>query len=225
MRIGGLQKCSLIDYPGRLSCVIFTQGCNFRCPYCHNRELVLPQHFKDPISPQEVLDHLNKRRAYLDAVVISGGEPTQQEDLIDFMGLVKGLDYLIKLDTNGSRPHVIQKIIRQGMADYIAMDVKTSLEKYPKAIGVDFSVEKIKESIELIKNSGIPHEFRTTVVQPFCTFEDVCQVSLLVKGSHSYRLQAFRESPNMINPNLQRVKQVPADEIGTWQEKIGTPGA
>lgn len=220
MRIGGLQKFSLIDYPGKLAAVIFTQGCNFRCPYCHNRELVLPEHFKETISQKDVLALLEKRRQYLDGVVITGGEPTEQEDLRQFMVNVKKLGYLLKLDTNGSRPHIIREIIQQRAVDYIAMDVKTSLGKYQKAIGVDFPIAKIKESVELIKNSGIQHQFRTTVVQPFCSFEDVFEVSALVKGAQPYHLQAFRPSPKMINPGLQKVNQISAEEIESWQERI-----
>lgn len=220
MRIGGLQKFSLIDYPGKLAAVIFTQGCNFRCPYCHNRELVLPEEFGDTIPQEEVVDLLKRRRRYLEGVVITGGEPTDQEDLIAFLDLVKELGYVIKLDTNGSRPHVLREIIQRQAVDYIAMDVKTSLGKYQKAIGVDFPIAKIKESVELIKNSGIQHQFRTTVVRPFCSFEDVCEVSSLVKGAQSYHLQAFRPSPKMINSGLQKVNQISAEEIESWQEIV-----
>jgi pyruvate formate lyase activating enzyme len=220
MRIGGLQKFSLIDYPSKMAAIIFTQGCNFRCPYCHNRELVLPEEFKKPIPQEEVMGFLRKRRCQLDGVVITGGEPTQQDDLIAFIDLVKKLGYLIKLDTNGSRPHIIREIIQRRVVDYIAMDVKTSFGKYQKAIGVDFPIAKIKESVELIKNSGIQHQFRTTVVQPFCSFEDVCEVSALVKGAQPYHLQAFLPSPKMINPGLQKVKQISPEEIESWKEKI-----
>ena len=220
MRIGGLQKFSLIDYPDKMAAIVFTQGCNFRCPYCHNRELVLPEEFKEPIPLEEVMGFLKNRRGYLEGVVITGGEPTEQEDLITFINSVKELGYLIKLDTNGSRPHVIREIVQLRSVDYIAMDVKTSPEKYSKAIGVEFSVEKIKESVELIKNSGIQHEFRTTVVQPFCSFEDVCEISSLIKGAQFYRLQAFRPSPKMINPGLQKVNQISPEEIESWQERV-----
>ena len=220
MRIGGLQKCSLIDYPGKLAAVIFTQGCNFRCPYCHNRELVLPSEFKDIIPQEEVFDLLRKRRRYLEGVVVTGGEPTEQEDLITFLERVKKLGYVIKLDTNGSRPHIIREIIERRVVDYMAMDVKTSLEKYQKAIGVAFPISKIKESIELIKHSGVQHEFRTTVVQPFCNFEDVREVATLVKGAQAYNLQAFRPSPKMINPNIQKVNQVSTEEIESWKGKV-----
>lgn len=222
MRIGGLQKCSLIDYPGKVACVIFTQGCNFRCPYCHNRELVLPEHFNETIPEEDVLTLLVKRREYLDGAVITGGEPTEQENLLQFMMKVKEMGYLLKLDTNGSRPHIIRAVIQQGLADYFAMDIKTSLEKYHKAIGVNFPVELIEESIALIKDSSIQYEFRTTVVQPFCEFEDVCRVSLLVKDHKRYHLQAFRESPKMINRNLSKVDQMTSDEVQEWERRLQT---
>ncbi|MDE2026938.1 MAG: anaerobic ribonucleoside-triphosphate reductase activating protein [Candidatus Omnitrophica bacterium] len=220
MRIGGLQKFSLIDYPGKMAAIVFTQGCNFRCPYCHNRELVLPEEFKESIPQEEVMGFLKRRRCQLDGVVITGGEPTEQADLIPFIGLVKELGYLVKLDTNGSRPHIVDEIIQRQLVDYIAMDVKTSLEKYQKAIGVDFPVDKIKKSIELIKNSEIQHEFRTTVVRPFCSFGDIFKISSLVKGAQTYRLQAFRENPKIINPGIQEIDQFSAAEIESWQETI-----
>ncbi|MCA9399993.1 MAG: anaerobic ribonucleoside-triphosphate reductase activating protein [Candidatus Omnitrophica bacterium] len=220
MRIGGLQKCSLIDYPEKLSCVIFTQGCNFRCPFCHNRELVLPEHFKETVPEEDVLTLLTKRRKYLEGVVITGGEPTEQEDLLQFMDKIKSMGYLLKLDTNGSRPHIIRALIQNGLVDYIAMDIKTSLEKYQKAIGVNFPVELIQESIDLIKGSGIQYEFRTTVVQPFCGLEDVCRISALVKNNKQYHLQAFRESPKMINRNLFQKSQVTPSEIQSWREHL-----
>ena len=220
MRIGGLQKCSLIDYPGRVAVVIFTQGCNFRCPYCHNRELVLPEYFKKTIPQEDVLALLTKRREYLDGVVITGGEPTEQEDLLEFMRKVKKMGYLLKLDTNGSRPRIIRSVIQQGLADYLAMDIKTSFVKYPKAIGVNFPVELIRESIALIKNSGIQYEFRTTVVRPFCEFEDVCRISALLKGENKYKLQPFKESIKMINPNIRSINQYSDEMIESWKEKI-----
>lgn len=216
MRIGGLQKCSLIDYPDKLSCVIFTQGCNFRCPYCHNRELVLPEHFGDTILQENIFTFLEKRREYLDGVVITGGEPTEQEDLLQFMNKVKEMGFLLKLDTNGSRPHIIQAVIQNSLADYMAMDIKTSLNKYHKAIGVNFPVELIRESIELIKSSGIQYEFRTTVVRPFCEFEDVCRISALV-NNEKYYLQAFRENPKMINADLSKITQVTLEKLEDWR--------
>ncbi|MCA9405010.1 MAG: anaerobic ribonucleoside-triphosphate reductase activating protein [Candidatus Omnitrophica bacterium] len=220
MRIGGLQKCSLIDYPDNISCVIFTQGCNFRCPYCHNRELVLPEHFQDTIPQEEVLDLLLRRRQYLDGVVITGGEPTEQEDLLSFLVKVKSMGYLLKLDTNGSRPHIIRAVIQQKLVDYIAMDVKTSFEKYQKAIGINFPVELIQESIELIKDSSITHEFRTTVVQPFCKYADVCKISSILKGEKTYRLQPFRRSSKIIYPNIEEIDQFSNEEIELWKEKL-----
>lgn len=220
MRIGGLQKFSLIDYPGKLSCVIFTQGCNFRCPYCHNRELVLPEHFKGTIPDEEVFGLLGKRREYLGGVVITGGEPTEQEGLLKFMSRVKEMGYPLKLDTNGSRPHIIRAVIQQSLADYIAMDIKTSWKKYNKAIGVNFPLELIRESIALIKSSGIQYEFRTTVVRPFCKFDDVCRISSQVKDEKNYHLQSFRKSPKMINTNLSKINQATPEEVRGWEHYL-----
>ncbi|MDE1920818.1 MAG: anaerobic ribonucleoside-triphosphate reductase activating protein [Candidatus Omnitrophica bacterium] len=216
MRIGGFQKFSLIDYPGKMAAIVFTQGCNFRCPYCHNRELVLPEEFKEPIPQEEVMGFLKRRRCQLEGVVITGGEPTEQADLVPFIGSVKELGYQVKLDTNGSRPQVIRETIQRRLVDYIAMDVKTSLEKYQKAIGVRFPAEIIKESIDLIKGSGIQHEFRTTVVQPFCDQEDVSKVSILVNGAQTYRLQTFRAGPKIINLNLRDIPQITEQQIEAW---------
>jgi len=220
MRIGGLQKCSLIDYPGQVAVVIFTQGCNFRCPYCHNRDLVLPEEFGDPIPEEEVLNFLLSRRRYLDAAVVSGGEPTEQEDLIPFLEKIKAMGFLVKLDTNGSRPPVVKDIVRRGMADYIAMDIKTTWEKYPKAIGVDFPVEKIRETAEFLKTAGIDHEFRTTVVEPFCGFEDVRRIAAELKGTGVYRLQSFQQSGKLINSRLAKIRQRTPEEVESWRQSI-----
>lgn len=222
MRIGGLQKCSLIDYPDHVAVVVFTQGCNFRCPYCHNRDLVLPERFGPPLPEEEVLGFLDSRRRYLDAVVVTGGEPTEQEDLIPFLTKIRAMGFLVKLDTNGSRPAVVQEIIHRRLADFIAMDIKTSWEKYPKAIGVNSPVEDVRKSVEIIRNSGVAHQFRTTVVEPFCGFEDVRKITAELKDPR-YRLQAFRESPNLINPGLAKIQQRTPDEIASWLDAQGRP--
>jgi len=220
MRIGGVQKLSLIDYPGKVAIVIFTQGCNFRCPYCHNRELVLPQEYKDTIPEQEVLSLLKNRRRYFDAVVVTGGEPTEQKDLAGFLIRVKAMGYLIKLDTNGSRPEMLRGLMIRGLIDYIAMDIKSSPEKYAKAIGVNFPYEKIQQSIDLIKSSHLPHRFRTTVVEPMCGFSDVCRIAALLEDTPNYRLQAFRSSPKMVNPGVQNIAQIPKEEVEAWENSI-----
>ena len=220
MRIGGLQKCSLIDYPGKVACVIFTQGCNFRCPYCHNRELVLPKYFGDTIPQDDVINFLERRQHYLEGVVITGGEPTYQADLLDLLKQIKQMGYSLKLDTNGSCPDVLQEIIACGLVDYIAMDVKTSFEKYSKATGVRLSVERIKESIALIRGANVKYEFRTTVVRPFCEFEDIHKIVVELGGKQAYKLQPFKATEKIINPNIHSIDQFNEHEIESWKVKI-----
>jgi len=154
MKIGGLQKFSLLDYPGKISAVIFTQGCNFRCAYCHNPELVDPERFQACIPEEEVFAYLKKRRGLLEAVTVTGGEPTIQKGLIPFIRRIKAMGYLVKLDTNGSMPEVLEELIRQKLIDYIAMDIKAPLEKYEDVIGVPVNWEIIRQSIDVIKESG-----------------------------------------------------------------------
>ncbi len=191
MKIGGLQKFSLIDYPGRISAVVFTQGCNFRCPYCHNPELVDPAQYGPLLPEEEVLSFLAKRRSKLDAVTVTGGEPTLQPDLERFLGEIKRMGYLAKIDTNGSMPGVLERLIRGRLIDYLAMDLKGPLEKYGKIAGAEVKPEKIRKSIELITQSGIEHEFRTTVVHSLLDFQDISIMSELLNKARLYVLQRF----------------------------------
>jgi len=191
IKIGGLQKFSLIDYPGRICAIIFTQGCNFRCPYCHNPELVDPQRYGPVFSEEEVFAFLEKRKGMLDAVSITGGEPTLQPDLEDFLQTVKNFGYLIKLDTNGSNPAVIENLIKKQLVDFWAMDVKGPLEKYRQIAGVEVDHRKIRKSMALIIAAGTENEFRTTVVRSLLDHDDLAHVAKLIKGAKSYALQAF----------------------------------
>ncbi len=218
MRIGGLQKLSLIDYPGKLACVIFTQGCHFRCGYCHNPELVLPESFCPLIPEDEVLVFLYKRQPYLDGVVVSGGEPTIQGDLISFLGKIKRLGYLIKLDTNGSQPHVLKEIINLRLVDYIAMDVKATLDRYEEVINVKFPVEKISGSIEIIINSGIKHEIRTTVVKSLCSFNDLRKIRSMVQGAQSYRIQKVRIDEKILDQRMMTEEEYEEGEFYRLKE-------
>ena len=213
MRIGGLQKLTLIDYPGKIAAIVFTQGCNFRCPFCHNPELVIPGRFGHEILEAEVLDFLRSHRKYLQGVVVSGGEPTQQGDLIEFLKKLREMEYLIKLDTNGSRPRVLQKIIDQKLVDYIAMDVKTSFDKYRQASGVNFQVDRIKKSIALIIQSGLSHEFRTTAVKSLCSWDDFLEIRNAIQGANSYKIQMFRESENILDSRLLKEEQYSEKEV------------
>jgi pyruvate formate lyase activating enzyme len=163
MRIGGFQRFSLIDYPGKVSAVVFTQGCNFRCPYCHNPELVNPELFNKPISEKKVLSFFEMRRGLIDSVVITGGEPLLQSGLKDFLMHIKKMGYLVKLDTNGSQPQKLKELLTEGLLDYIAMDYKGPLGTYRKIVRVEINPADIKRSIELVTSSDIPYEMRTTV--------------------------------------------------------------
>lgn len=190
MIIGGLQKSSLIDYPGMVSCVLFLAGCNFKCPYCHNPDLVRG----DLLSPMDIGDiytFLQRRESLLDGVVISGGEPTLQSDLLSLCQIIKGLGYSVKLDTNGSHPEAIEMLLDKGVLDYIAMDIKTDPPGYSLFFQKNGHPEDILDSIHIVKGSGIPHEFRTTCVKPFVDRQTVGHISRLIDGSMLYALQRF----------------------------------
>jgi len=189
LNIGGIHKFSMIEYPGKLCAVFFTQGCNFRCPYCHNPELVKPELFGDIIEDQEVLSFLESRRGKLEAVSITGGEPTLHSGLINFLKDIKAIGYHIKLDTNGSNPQVLGEAIDLKLVDYLAMDIKAPLAKYEEVARVRVDTEKIKESINLIINSGIKHEFRTTIAKTLLAKEDIYEIAKLIKGAKQYALQ------------------------------------
>jgi pyruvate formate lyase activating enzyme len=191
MKIGGLQKVSLNDYPGRICATVFTQGCNFRCPYCHNPELVDPGQYGPVIPEEEVLSFLDKRRGKLEAVTVTGGEPTLQKGLETFLGELKNMNYLVKLDTNGSRPDTLSTLIDGRLVDYIAMDIKGPLKKYGRMASVKVDVSQIKRSIELITTSGIEHEFRTTVVRSQLDLEDLLSMGKIIRRARLYVLQTF----------------------------------
>lgn len=202
MRLGGLQKLSLIDYPGKLACVVFTQGCNFRCGYCHNPELVLPEEYCPALPEEEVMAFLRSRQEYLEGVVVTGGEPTLQGDIISFLDKIKRLGYLVKLDTNGSRPEVLKQLISLRLVNYVAMDVKSSLSRYPEVAGVRVSAGKIKESIRVIVDSEIQHEFRTTLVKAFHFSQDLREILPLVRGARQYNLQRARIDAKILDKSL-----------------------
>jgi pyruvate formate lyase activating enzyme len=191
MKIGGLQRVSLIDYPGKLSAIVFVQGCNFRCPYCHNPELVDPGQFGPEISETEVLSFLEKRRGMLDAVTVTGGEPTIQPDLDIFLKMLKDMEYFVKVDTNGSKPEVLETLIENRLVDYIAMDIKGPLQRYGQIASVPVDTCKIRKSIELITASDIAHEFRTTVVRSQLDLKDLLSVVKSIQKAHLYVLQPF----------------------------------
>jgi pyruvate formate lyase activating enzyme len=191
MKIGGLQKVSLIDYPGLICATIFLQGCNFKCSYCHNPELVDPRLFQPCIKENEVLDFLNTRKGKLDAVVITGGEPTIHDDLAPFIKKIKKMKFAVKLDTNGSQPQVIKALLDEKLLDFIAMDIKAPLEKYKSVVKVPVNSDLIKDSIKIILKAKIPHEFRTTIVESQLEEKDIQQIAKLISGANHYVLQKF----------------------------------
>ena len=191
MKIGGLQKVSLIDYPGLICAVVFLQGCNFKCSYCHNSELVDPHLFQPCIKEKEVLDFLNTRKGKLDAVTITGGEPTIHDDLAPFIKQIKKMGFAVKLDTNGSQPQVIKNLLAEKLLDFIAMDIKAPLEKYKDIVKTHVNPDSIKKSIRLILKSKIPYEFRTTIVQSQLEEKDILQITKLIPRADCYVLQKF----------------------------------
>ena len=187
MKIGGLLKFTLIDFPGRPAAVIFTQGCNFRCRYCHNPELVYPHMFTEPVAEEEIDAFLKRRQGTLEGVVVSGGEPTLFDDLPPFLRKLKSMGYAVKLDTNGTRPDMLKEIIDNKLVDFIAMDLKAPLEKYALITGVDFNMSIIQQSMDLIRSAGIGYEFRTTYDKEVLTDADIEAISHMA-GGH-YRVQ------------------------------------
>jgi pyruvate formate lyase activating enzyme len=193
MKIGGLHKLSLSDYPGKVAAVVFTQGCNFKCPWCHNASLVSVNVPNDSLIPEEkVFEFLENRRSHLDVVVVTGGEPTIQPDLPEFIHRIITMGFLVKLDTNGSRPKVLRKLLKQKLIDYVAMDIKAPLDIYDRLTGVQTPIDRIKKSIELIASSGITHVFRTTVVKSLLLPQDLRPIQKLIPPGSMYLLQKFR---------------------------------
>lgn len=223
MKIGGLLKFSLIDYPGKRSAVIFTQGCNLRCPYCHNPELVLPDLFRPSLPQEEVLSFLAGRRGALEGVVITGGEPTLHHDLLDFLRDIRALGFLIKLDSNGTRPQVLRDVIDRELVDYLAMDVKSSLARYRDAVGVDVDLEAIRQSIAILKEGKVAYEFRTTACRPVCQLEDLRAIRLLTDGAPCYRLQKFVPGPGVLDPSICQFPQYTSEEFNRLSVEMSAP--
>lgn len=222
MHIGGLQKLSLIDYPGKLAAVVFTRGCNFRCGYCHNPELVIPARYVQPVSMDYVLDFLSGRRYMLDAVVVSGGEPTIHRDLPEFLARIRVMPFLVKLDTNGSNPAMLEDLIQSRTVDYIAMDVKAGPERYDAVCRTHCCADSIRKSITLIKNSGIAHEFRTTVVKSLYAETEMSQIRRLIEGCHRYRLQNARLDDAILDPKLAAGKEFSPAEFAALRDRWET---
>ncbi len=197
MRLGGLQKCSLIDYPGKISAIVFTIGCNFRCPYCHNPELV--DETATEIPTAEFFKFLETRVGKLDAVTITGGEPTMHEDLLEFMEKIKKLGFLVKLDSNGTKSEILRQAINQKLVDYIAMDIKAPLHKYEGTVARPVDIEEIGKSITLLKENKVAYEFRTTVIKSLLPVADFHEIGKAIQGAQTYYLQKFIPT-KLLNP-------------------------
>lgn len=197
MKIGGFQKMTMLDFPGKVACTMFTYGCNLRCPFCHNASLVICD--AELICKDEILSYLNKRKGILDGICISGGEPLLQKDIIELMREIKKIGLQIKLDTNGAYPDKLKEIIELGLVDYIAMDIKNSKEKYALTTGVEgIDITPFERSVEIIKNSGVDYEFRTTVVRELHDKSDMEKIGKWLNGAKRYFLQSFVDSGELI---------------------------
>lgn len=201
MKISALQKISLIDYPDKIAAIVFTQGCNFRCAYCHNSQLINCQK-NGNFTPESIFDFLKSRQGKLEGLVITGGEPTLQPDLPEFIAQVKEMGYKVKLDSNGSNSTMLKKLIDQKLVDYIAMDVKAPLDKYEKIVGKKINIAEVKKSIKLIIGSGIDHEFRTTYTDKLLSIADVKGIIKLIRGAKKYYLQNYVDNENVLTHHL-----------------------
>ena len=202
--ITGLQKLTLLDFPGKVACTLFTKGCNMRCPFCHNASLVVRSNEQKPYDNGELLEFLKKRYGLLDGVAITGGEPTLWQGLYDFITEVKKIGYEVKLDTNGTRPDVLKKIVNDGLVDYVAMDIKNCREKYGVTVGFDedYDLSPIDESIEFLMSNKVDFEFRTTVTREYHTAEDIAKIGEWIRGDEKYFLQQFKDSGDIIGDGL-----------------------
>lgn len=221
MQIGGLQKTTLIDYPDKVACTVFLIGCNFRCPFCYSSELVLPEKIElhPKISEEEFFNFLEERKGLIDGVVICGGEPTINEDLPLFIKKIKEMGYGVKLDTNGSNPEMLKKLLDKKLVDYVAMDLKAPEEKYEEAVGIKTDIEKIQKSIDLLKKGSIDYEFRSTIVPSIHNKEDILKMAEWIKGSKKYYLQNFRPEKTL-DPELEKIKPYPEEFLAEIKKEI-----
>lgn len=199
MHIAGLQKMTLLDYPGKVACTVFLGGCNFRCPFCHNPDLVFSSKPEENISEQEFFEFLSHRKGFLDGVCITGGEPMLEKDLDQFILKIRAMGFLVKLDTNGSFPDRLQYLVENSLVDYVAMDIKNSREHYGKTIGIPtYDTSNIEQSVSLLMEGSVPYEFRTTLVQEFHTGDDIKSMGRWLQGCQAYFLQTFVDSGNLL---------------------------
>jgi len=238
MIFGGLQKLTLIDFPGKTACTVFSLGCNFYCPWCYNPELVLPEKIKQlypvksskagvskgqfngaGISEREFFEFLEDRRGLLEGVVVCGGEPTIQKDLPNFIKKIKKLEFAVKLDTNGSNPKMLRKLIDDNLIDYVAMDIKVPKEKYNLVFGSKVDVKKIEESIKILKENKVDYEFRTTVVPTVLAKEDIIKIANWIGPAKKYYLQNFRPEKT-VDPRFEKIKPYPQEFLLEIQKAV-----
>ncbi|MBR6531777.1 MAG: anaerobic ribonucleoside-triphosphate reductase activating protein [Clostridia bacterium] len=222
MKICGFQKMTMLDYPGKVACTVFTGGCNFRCPFCHNASLVTEIDESAMWDENEIIEYLYKRKGIIDGVCITGGEPLMQKDIAEFIAKVKETGLPVKLDTNGSYPEKLKALVADGLVDYVAMDIKNSLEKYPVTVGLDgYDIRKVEESLAFLLSDAVDYEFRTTVVKELHTADDIAAITQWIAGAKRYFLQGFVDSGNLIGNNLSAYTPQEMVEICTRaQEKL-----
>ncbi|MEG1741437.1 MAG: anaerobic ribonucleoside-triphosphate reductase activating protein [Acetivibrio sp.] len=207
IEIGGIQKTSLLDYPDKVCCTIFTKSCNLRCPFCHNASLVLKTEETPLLSEQEIFTFLEKRKGILDGVCITGGEPLLQKEIGDFIYKIKSMGYLVKLDTNGTFPEKLKELVKENLIDYVAMDIKNAKQRYGETIGIpNFDISGIEKSVAFLMENEVAYEFRTTLVREFHTEKEIEEIGKWIRGAKKYFLQAFENSGMLINPNLHEIE-------------------
>ena len=220
MVFGGIEKLTLIDFPGKIACVVYTIGCNFRCPYCHNPSLV-DETVETRVGEEDVFALLERKKGFLDGIVVTGGEPTMHgDDLLRFMAKVKKRGFLVKLDTNGTNPEILRKAIKRNLVDYIAMDIKAPLAKYSATVARPVDIAAIQESIRLLIASPVLYEFRTTVVKSMLSPEDIEEMGREVKGARRYYLQKFAPSKLLLNPQFKKKTTYSDEEFQAFQKTL-----
>ena len=216
----------MVDFGDKICCTVFTGGCNMRCPFCHNGALVVGDVKSNQIDDGEVIEYLEKRKGLVDAVSVTGGEATLQPDLADFLRRVKALGYTTKLDTNGLRPDVLKALLDEKLVDYVAMDVKNSPEKYPYTTGLkSVDLDKINESMRIVRESGVDHEYRTTIIEEFHTAEDMAKIADWISGANAFYMQHYKDSEGCISHGYHPIEKAQAEEFAKlFEGKVGKVG-
>ncbi len=217
MRIGGMQKVTLLDYPGKVACTVFLSECNLRCPYCHNPDLVYPVEEAPALPTEAVLAYLTLRRGKLDGVCITGGEPTLQPELPELIHRIRGMGFLVKLDTNGTNPSMLNRLLYEELLDYVAMDIKNSPACYKETCGGAEVLEPVRRSAELLVHSGVDYEFRTTVCAPLHTPECMREIGRWLSGAKRYFLQPFVDSGALVGSDM---KPLTGEEVRTLRDSV-----